>query len=126
MGKWSADTPCFILVCLCLMGCGADYDVQMVAGPVDVPDCVDVAVFGNGAVCLNPAGEADLALCDAHAPACSPEEVCFDAAALLVCRCAEDAECGEWGAHVNGALSEAGLSSVEVGCELGRCSALGN
>jgi len=109
-----------------LVACGADYGVQLVAGPVDVPECLEVAIFGNGAICLDPAGDPDLTACDAIEPACSVEGVCFDGAGLLVCRCAKDADCDGWAAHVNEARTSGGLSSVAVGCVLERCVALEN
>lgn len=114
---------------LCLLlgvvgGCAADYAVETVQGPVDPPLCADVGLFGNGALCRDAQGLPDLALCDSEAPACSEQDVCFDAAVLLACRCTSDVDCEAWADHVNGARAEGGLSAVEVRCTLHHCVVL--
>jgi hypothetical protein len=109
---------------LALGGCAAEYPSRLVDGPVALPNCADVGLFGNGAVCLDADGSPDLSLCDAESPACSVQDVCFDTAMVLACRCSTDVDCTGWGDHVNAALSSEGLSVVPVGCAFGHCAAI--
>ena len=107
---------------LALGGCAAEYPPQAVDGPVALPSCVDVGLFGNGSLCLDEDGAPDLTLCDADSAACSVQDVCFDTAMVLACRCSTDVDCTGWADHVNAALSSEGLSVVPVGCASGYCA----
>jgi hypothetical protein len=105
-------------------GCAAEYAVETVEGPVEPPLCTDVGLFGNGALCRDALGLPDLSLCDSEAPACNEQDVCFDAAVFLACRCTSDVDCEAWADHVNGARTEGGLSSIEARCTLNHCVVL--